>query len=195
MALAVWGCSLRSFLCSKVLLYAFYLSKRIIICKCYTEAEITSRKARLILLINMYFSSFSPLWQQLAGALGIDRQTIVTWERSDDLPHNRTGILECAEHLYVNAEETSSLLQTARFGLLSPWHSFIAAIHASLIVGPLEDPHARSCALHDTTYSAGPARCCASKRSFRSFLARKRWVLMVPMGMMSLPAISSYVMS
>ena len=51
--------------------------------------------------------------QQLAEHLGVHRNTIGAWERGDWLPHDRPLVLELAQVLRLNPQDTDTLLQAS----------------------------------------------------------------------------------
>ncbi len=59
---------------------------------------------------------------KLADALGVNRQTVVAWERGDYPPKDRTRVVELAQTLQLSDQETATFLQAALFEPLTVWH-------------------------------------------------------------------------
>lgn len=57
--------------------------------------------------------------QKLADRLGVSRQTIVKWERGDNLPKTRGIVLELAEYLQLSDAKRDTLLQAALLNVSS----------------------------------------------------------------------------
>src|SRR5438270_5487901 len=51
--------------------------------------------------------------QQLAGRLGLHRNTIGTWEQGEYLPDTRGMVLELARQLHLEDQETRQLLEAS----------------------------------------------------------------------------------
>src|SRR5260221_1048765 len=58
---------------------------------------------------------------ELAARLGVHRNTIGTWERGDYLPDSKSTVLELANHLHLNDNETRQLLEASLTALSSHW--------------------------------------------------------------------------
>ncbi len=97
---------------------------------------------------------------ELAARLGVHRNTIGTWERGDYLPDSKSMVLELANHLRLNDNETRQLLEASLTALSSHWFvpyqrnpfftgrdEILLLLHEKL--WPEQTPaHARSYALH-----------------------------------------------
>jgi DNA-binding XRE family transcriptional regulator len=59
--------------------------------------------------------------QALASALDVHRNTIGAWERGDYLPESKTMMLELAQHLRLNEQETRQFLEASLTALSPYW--------------------------------------------------------------------------
>ena len=59
--------------------------------------------------------------QQLADRLGVHRNTIGAWERGDRLPESRGIVLELANQLHLDQQETRQLLEASLMTLTRYW--------------------------------------------------------------------------
>jgi tetratricopeptide (TPR) repeat protein/transcriptional regulator with XRE-family HTH domain len=60
--------------------------------------------------------------QHLAEAIGTHRLTIIRWEEGDFLPASKTMVLELAQHLHLDDQETRHLLEASLTALAPHWH-------------------------------------------------------------------------
>ena len=86
-----------------------------------TEAEETLELATFGELLKLFRKRKRISQQQLAGKLGIHRNTISTWERGDFLPESRSMILELARVLTLTEQEAQQLLAASLNTISSYW--------------------------------------------------------------------------